>query len=113
MFAYGPTGAGKTYTMLGTDKEPGVMVHTLKDLFGKSDAHCADMSRGVKHKVSLSYLEVYNENIRDLLSARDEYLDLREDPVKVRKNVSGLRGFQDTGSRCGSRTRSLITRVWW
>ena len=27
----------------------------------------------------------YNENIRDLLSARDEYLDLREDPAKVRK----------------------------
>ena len=61
VFAYGPTGAGKTYTMLGTDKEPGVMVHTLKDLFSKSDAHCADASRGVKHKVSLSYLEVYVE----------------------------------------------------
>ena len=69
MFAYGPTGAGKTYTMLGTDKEPGVMVHTLKDLFSKSEAHCADASRGVKHKVSLSYLEVYvEENVIILFS---------------------------------------------
>ena len=73
------------------------MVHTLKDLFGKSDAHCADMSRGVKHKVSLSYLEVYNENIRDLLSARDEYLDLREDPVKVRKMCRGFGVFKIRG----------------
>ena len=77
VFAYGPTGAGKTYTMLGTDKEPGVMVHTLKDLFSKSDAHCADASRGVKHKVSLSYLEVYvEENVIILFSvARNMYTE--------------------------------------
>ena len=73
--------------MLGTDREPGVMVHTLKDLFGKSTEYQADASRGVRHKVSLSYLEVYNENIRDLLSNTPEYLDLREDPIKVRISV--------------------------
>ena len=42
----------------------------------------------------------YNENIRDLLSARDEYLDLREDPVKVRKGFRGYGGLlrcKDTG----------------
>jgi kinesin family protein 18/19 len=32
--------------------------------------------------VSLSYLEIYNENIRDLLSGRPEYLELREDPYR-------------------------------
>ena len=35
-------------------------------------------------QVTFNYLEVYNENIRDLLSPDSVYLDLREDPVKVR-----------------------------
>ena len=38
--------------------------------------------KGVKYKVSVSFLEVYNENIRDLLNDSEEYLDLREDPIK-------------------------------
>ncbi len=37
VFAYGATGAGKTYTMLGTVEEPGIMVRTLRDLFKKID----------------------------------------------------------------------------
>ena len=36
----------------------------------------------MKYKVSVSFLEVYNENIRDLLNDSEEYLDLREDPIK-------------------------------
>ena len=38
--------------------------------------------KGVQYKVSVSFLEVYNENIRDLLNDSEEYLDLREDPIK-------------------------------
>ena len=34
------------------------------------------------YKVSVSFLEVYNENIRDLLNDSEEFLDLREDPIK-------------------------------
>jgi kinesin family protein 18/19 len=33
VFSYGATGAGKTYTMLGTEEEPGIMFRTLHDLF--------------------------------------------------------------------------------
>ena len=33
VFAYGPTGAGKTYTMLGNQENPGVMYNTMKELF--------------------------------------------------------------------------------
>ena len=36
----------------------------------------------VHYKVSVSFLEVYNENIRDLLNDSEEFLDLREDPIK-------------------------------
>ena len=47
-------GAGKTYTMLGTDSQPGIMVRTLNDLFLEMDKTRGDMA----YKVSMAYLEV-------------------------------------------------------
>lgn len=74
VFCYGATGAGKTYTMLGTTDNPGVMVLAIKDLFAKIRQRSLDGA----HSVSLSYLEVYNETVRDLLSP-GRPLVLRED----------------------------------
>jgi kinesin family protein 18/19 len=83
VFAYGCTGAGKTYTMLGTPDQPGIMALTLKDLFENIDRIHSDAQATVSYKVSVSFLEVYNENIRDLLATlSNDYLDLREDPLK-------------------------------
>lgn len=89
VFAYGATGAGKTYTMLGTDTQPGIMFQTLKQLFDRTNAIEQDSAAGKEYKVSLSYLEVYNELIRDLLTSSSDYLDLREDPIKG-PTVSGI-----------------------
>lgn len=47
-------GAGKTYTMLGTDGDPGIMARTLNDLFVSMEKTSEDM----KYKVTMSYLEV-------------------------------------------------------
>ncbi|KAK7304204.1 hypothetical protein RJT34_15324 [Clitoria ternatea] len=74
VFCYGATGAGKTYTMLGTVESPGVMVLAIKDLFSKIRMRSCDGN----HAVHLSYLEVYNETVRDLLSP-GRPLVLRED----------------------------------
>ncbi|CAN8312499.1 unnamed protein product [Cochlearia groenlandica] len=74
VFCYGATGAGKTYTMLGTMESPGVMVLAIKDLFAKVRERSLDGN----HVVHLSYLEVYNETVRDLLSP-GRPLMLRED----------------------------------
>ncbi|XP_077210843.1 kinesin-like protein KIN-8A isoform X1 [Tasmannia lanceolata] len=74
VFCYGATGAGKTYTMLGTVDNPGVMVLAIKDLFSKIRQRSYDGN----HVVHLSYLEVYNETVRDLLSP-GRPLVLRED----------------------------------
>ncbi|XP_040033032.2 kinesin-like protein KIF19 [Gasterosteus aculeatus] len=79
VFAYGPTGCGKTYTMLGTDKEPGIYVRTLNDLFRAIEETSGDMM----YSVSMSYLEIYNEVIRDLLNPSSGFLDLREDSKGV------------------------------
>ena len=48
------TGAGKTYTMLGTPKNPGIMVLTLNDLFFQMKATESD----VIYNVTMSYMEV-------------------------------------------------------
>ena len=77
VFAYGPTGAGKTHTMLGTSSQPGLMLLTLVDLF-----RLVERSRErAQHAfaVSMSYIEIYNECLYDLLLDDSEELDLRED----------------------------------
>ncbi|CAO2208612.1 unnamed protein product [Urochloa humidicola] len=74
VFCYGATGAGKTYTMLGTVENPGVMVLAIKDLFSKVTQRSYDGN----HLIQLSYLEIYNETVRDLLSP-GRPLHLRED----------------------------------
>ncbi|NXJ66715.1 KIF19 protein, partial [Rostratula benghalensis] len=75
IFAYGPTGTGKTYTMLGMDCEPGIYIRSLEDLFKALEATAEEMD----YTVSMSYLEIYNEVIRDLLNPSSGFLDLRED----------------------------------
>jgi kinesin family protein 18/19 len=89
VFAYGSTGAGKTYTMLGDQDSPGLMLMTIKELYRSMNANSLERS----YKVKLSYLEIYNENIRDLLSGGTEHLEIWEDPVKG-ITVSGLMELQ-------------------
>jgi kinesin family protein 18/19 len=64
--------------MLGTESQPGVMALTLADLFNKINN--GDVKKPNETvEVSMTYLEIYNENIRDLLSGKPDVLDLRED----------------------------------
>ncbi|NWH73410.1 KIF19 protein, partial [Piaya cayana] len=70
-----PQGCGKTYTMMGTDNEPGVCARTLADLFQGIE----DAASDTEYKVTMSYLEIYNEMIRDLLNPSRGCLQLRED----------------------------------
>uniref|UniRef100_A0A8D0L652 Kinesin-like protein n=1 Tax=Sphenodon punctatus TaxID=8508 RepID=A0A8D0L652_SPHPU len=77
VLAYGATGAGKTHTMLGSPKDPGVMYLTMVELY-----NCMDQIKEDKLcTVAVSYLEVYNEQIRDLL-VNSGPLAVREDAQK-------------------------------
>jgi kinesin family protein 18/19 len=78
VFAYGATGAGKTYTMLGELNSPGLMLMTFIELFEKIEKLSFDRA----YKAKLSYLEIYNEMIRDLLNPSDANIEIREDPTK-------------------------------
>jgi kinesin family member 18/19 len=69
VFAYGTTGSGKTFTMTGTMDSPGIMVLILQDLFKAIQERRGDKDFSIK----MSYVEIYNEVILDLLipNARD------------------------------------------
>ncbi|XP_062451356.1 kinesin-like protein KIF18B [Rhea pennata] len=77
VFAYGATGAGKTYTMLGSEKSPGIMYLTMVELYKRIEARKHEKSC----EVLISYQEVYNEQIHDLLEPKGP-LAIREDPEK-------------------------------
>ncbi|KAL4794137.1 kinesin motor domain-containing protein [Aspergillus venezuelensis] len=81
VFAYGMTGTGKTFSMQGTATSPGVIPLAITDIFS--------FIRETPHReflLRVSYLEIYNEKIHDLLSvsmgpasAQQEEIKLRED----------------------------------
>ena len=87
VFAYGATGCGKTHTITGTAQQPGIIFLTMQELFERIDERSGDKST----EISLSYLEIYNETIRDLLvpGTPKGGLMLRED-VNQSVSVAGL-----------------------
>ena len=77
VFAYGATGSGKTYTMMGGgDSSPGVVLLTVDDIF----ARISEMSEEHAATVTMQYCEIYNEAIKDLLEPSNTALDVREAP---------------------------------
>ncbi|CAG8880092.1 unnamed protein product [Penicillium salamii] len=89
VFAYGATGCGKTHTITGTAQQPGIIFLTMQELFERIDERSSEKST----EVTLSYLEIYNETIRDLLvpsgSSGKGGLMLREDSQQT-VSVAGL-----------------------
>ncbi|KAL8302944.1 hypothetical protein RB597_005386 [Gaeumannomyces tritici] len=87
VFAYGATGCGKTHTITGTSQQPGIIFLTMQELFEKIN----DRNDEKVTELSLSYLEIYNETIRDLLvpGGSKAGLMLREDSNQA-VSVSGL-----------------------
>ncbi|NXL98396.1 KIFC3 protein, partial [Tyrannus savana] len=63
IFAYGQTGAGKTYTMEGTAANPGINQRALQLLFSEVRGKAADWD----YAITVSAAEIYNESLRDLL----------------------------------------------
>ncbi|ESP03749.1 hypothetical protein LOTGIDRAFT_136951 [Lottia gigantea] len=81
IFAYGQTGSGKTYTMEGPQNDPGINQRALQELFSETQERGIDW----EYSISVSVLEIYNENIRDLLN--DEGLKLE---IKMKADGGGL-----------------------
>eukprot|EP00854_Cymbomonas_tetramitiformis_P004651 gene4651-5695_t len=73
VFAYGQTGSGKTHTIRGTSFSPGLMPQAISDLF----AFISQTESDRQYTVKVSYIEIYNEEIRDLLNPSAGLLKLR------------------------------------
>ena len=89
ILAYGMTGTGKTHTMFGDiyclseakEPEPGLIILTVKDIFWKIEIQINE-NRNLEFKIKLSYLEIYNEQVKDLLVDNSENLMILEDQYK-------------------------------
>ncbi|XP_012151720.1 kinesin-like protein Klp61F [Megachile rotundata] len=89
VFAYGQTGTGKTFTMEGTNNDPSLhwQKDTLAGIIPRALSHLFDELRILEvqeYSIRVSFLELYNEEIFDLLSPSDEAAKIRiyEDPTK-------------------------------
>ncbi|XP_029474242.1 kinesin-like protein KIF14 [Rhinatrema bivittatum] len=82
LFAYGQTGSGKSYTMMGFDEEPGIIPRFCEDLFSRVSR--IETSQ-ISHLVEMSYFEIYNEKIHDLLVFKGEN-GQKKQPLRVREH---------------------------
>jgi len=117
IFAYGQTGTGKTHTMVGPDgdeEQHGVIPRTFHHIFRNINS-----TPNKKFLVRASYLEIYNEEIRDLLSKNPkEKHELKDHPdggvmVKdlsnlVVKDANGLRQVMEAGIKNRSVASTLM-----
>ena len=81
IFAYGQTGCGKTFTMMGIVDNPelkGIIPNAFSHIFGFIKTE----GESKKFLVRCSFVEIYNEEVRDLLVSKSQKLDIREDPKK-------------------------------
>ncbi|XP_058130913.1 kinesin-like protein KIF14 [Dasypus novemcinctus] len=86
LFAYGQTGSGKSYTMMGFKEEPGIIPRFCQDLFAQV---AKKQTQEVSYHVEMSFFEVYNEKIHDLLVCKGEN-GQRKQPLRVREHpISG------------------------
>lgn len=74
VFAYGQTGTGKTHTMEGGECDPGVIPRAFHHIFQHIETSA---SSDLTHLVSCSYVELYLEDVRDLLSKECKKLTIR------------------------------------
>ncbi|KYN29939.1 PREDICTED: kinesin-related protein 4-like [Trachymyrmex cornetzi] len=81
VFAYGQTSSGKTYTMMGTLEEPGIVPLAVEHIF---DA--ITNIPGREFLLRVSYLEIYNEKVNDLLNKNQ---DKNTTDLKVHEDVNG------------------------
>ncbi|XP_068018332.1 stAR-related lipid transfer protein 9 isoform X2 [Melanerpes formicivorus] len=96
LFAYGQTGSGKTYTMMGTPASIGLTPRICEGLFSRKDDYS---DQPASCRVKVSFLEIYNERVRDLLRQSDQ-----KKPYTLR-----VREHPETGPYVQGLTQHLVT----
>ncbi|CAI8619846.1 unnamed protein product [Vicia faba] len=101
MFAYGQTGSGKTYTMTGpsgaTNENLGVNYRALNDLFRISTSRAGFTG----YEIWVQMVEIYNEQVRDLLSTDDSQKSWDIDSISIQRAI-GATAMNERSSRSHS-----------
>ena len=78
LFAYGQTGAGKSYSMVGYGMDKGIIPRASEVIFERIQSN----TTGVTFKVEASMMEIYNEKVKDLFNPVSDNLKVRDHPKK-------------------------------
>ncbi|XP_044129794.1 kinesin-like protein KIF22 isoform X3 [Bufo gargarizans] len=103
VFAYGPTGAGKTHTMLGSPSEPGVIPRAVRGLLQMTrEANYKLEEENWSYSMTMSYVEIHQEKVMDLLEPTNKALTIREDkdhniliPGVTQKTINTFSDFDE------------------
>ncbi|XP_075465063.1 centromere-associated protein E isoform X2 [Ascaphus truei] len=79
IFAYGQTASGKTYTMMGTETSLGILPQAVQDVFKMIQK----ISNNREFLLRVSYMEIYNETVTDLLCD-----DRKKKPLEIREDIN-------------------------
>ncbi|CAN9234891.1 unnamed protein product [Alternaria alternata] len=79
VFAYGQTGAGKSYTMMGSDMDDEVGKGVIPRIIQQIFASILASPSNIEYTVRVSYMEIYMERIRDLLVPQNDNLPVHEE----------------------------------
>jgi hypothetical protein len=96
-FAYGQTGSGKSWTMTGSERDPGLVPRVCQGIF--------EATRGMEMELEASYLEIYNERMADLLAP-----DRTPEPLRLRESKS-VGVFVEGLSREAARSAEDLLRL--
>jgi len=77
IFAYGQSGSGKTHTMFGNTNNPGIMLRFIEDIF--KELNNEDVRNPIQTIIRISFVEIYLEKIRDLLSEKENLKIFQKD----------------------------------
>jgi kinesin family protein 3/17 len=122
IFAYGQTGCGKTHTMIGeieSDTDKGIMPRSFDHIFSVISAN--EGPTGKKYLVRCSFIEIYNEDIHDLLSSDpNKKKAIKEDPnmgvfvkdvsMYITKSVDDIKKALVLGSKNRKKGETLMNR---
>ena len=87
IFAFGQTCSGKTFTIRGNKESPGLIPLSIEEIFRK-----VEEIKERKFKLAISFMEIYNEIINDLLVNESTKLEMKENGNSV-----NIKGLSDTG----------------
>ncbi|XP_037784335.1 centromere-associated protein E-like [Penaeus monodon] len=99
IFAYGQTSSGKTFTMMGNRDYPGIIPMAIQNIFNS-----IENTPDREYLIRVSYMEIYNENITDLLASRES----RGKSLSVREDISGNVYVADLKEECVNCEESLL-----